>query len=56
MKKGLLFFGMVFVLLPSLMSRTGIEMNDFTEGLMMGIGAVACVAGLLKAKITRQQA
>lgn len=56
MKKGLLFVGMTLVLLPSIMTRSGVEMNDFVEGLMMGLGVVGCIAGLWKAKVVGQRA
>ncbi|MWC30360.1 hypothetical protein [Paenibacillus sp. MMS18-CY102] len=56
MKQGLLFAGIVLVLLPSVLTRSGVEMNSFVEGMMMGMGAVGCIAGLLKVKLTGQRA
>jgi|GEM_PF-2358111 hypothetical protein len=56
MKKnnGLLVVGMVLALAPSVLTRTGVELNDFVEGLMMGFGVVGLIAGLWKVKAVRQ--
>ncbi|MBD3922364.1 hypothetical protein H8B09_26665 [Paenibacillus sp. PR3] len=50
MKKGLLFIGMVLAMSPSLLTRTGVDLNDFVLGIVTGIGFACCIVGLMKAR------
>ncbi|PWV95736.1 hypothetical protein DFQ01_12582 [Paenibacillus cellulosilyticus] len=56
MKKGLLFMGTVLVLTPTLLTRSGVEFNDFVQGIVFGIGFACCVVGLMKARLAGRRA
>ncbi|EFM11242.1 conserved hypothetical protein [Paenibacillus curdlanolyticus YK9] len=53
MSKAALFIGMVLIMSTPVISRFGVELNDFVHGIVTGVGVVGCVYGLAKTKLRK---